>query len=57
MSKWIACGSFSNPKKAREYARFSSKDLHDTEELAQLEMQAWQKENRYPFLWVEKVGK
>jgi hypothetical protein len=57
MAKWITCGSVSNPKKAREYIRFYSKQDWESEQEAQQEAQRWQEENRYPFIWVEKVGK
>lgn len=57
MSKWITCGAFQNPKKAREYARFSSKEDYATEEEAQSLAEQWQEEKRYPFIWVEKVGR
>lgn len=57
MSKWIACGAFDNPRKAREYARFSSKVDYLTEEEAKAEAEAWRVENRYPFTWIEKVGR
>ena len=55
MSKWIACGSFQNPKKARSYARFSSKDSHATKEQAEQEAQKWRNENRYAFIWIEET--
>ena len=56
MSKWIACGSFSNPKRARDYIRFYSKVDWQTEKEAQNEAKIWEKEKRYQFIWVEKVG-
>jgi hypothetical protein len=55
MSKWIACGSFENPKKARSYARFSSKEDYATREQAEREAQQWQNEKRYAFVWIEEV--
>ncbi len=57
MSKWVACGSVSNPKKSREYLRFYSKQDHATEEEANAEAQKWREEKRYPFIWVERIGK
>ena len=57
MNKWIACGSFDNPKRAKSYARFSSKVDYLTQEEAEAEAQQWRTENRYKFIWVEKVGK
>lgn len=56
MSKWIACGAFENPKRAKSYARFSSKLDYATQEEAEEEAQRWRNENRYAFVWVEKVG-
>ena len=56
MAKWITCGAFQNPKTAREYARFSSKEDYATEEQAQQLAQQWKEEKRYAFIWVEKVG-
>jgi len=55
MSKWIACGAFSNPKRAVNYIRFSSKVDWQTEEEAQNEAKLWEEEKRYSFIWVEKV--
>ena len=57
MSKWIACGSATNPKTSREYLRFSSKLDYATQEEAEAEAQQWRNENRYTFIWVEKVGR
>lgn len=57
MSKWITCGSFDNPKTAKSYARFSSKLDYTTQEEAENEAQLWRNENRYAFVWVEKVGR
>ena len=57
MSKWIACGAFENPQRAKNYARFSSKLDYTTQEEAEAEAQQWRNENRYAFIWVERVGK
>jgi hypothetical protein len=57
VSKWVACGSFENPKKARQFAQFSSKLDYATQEEAEEEAQQWRTENRYSFIWVEKVGR
>jgi hypothetical protein len=56
MSKWIACGSVSNPKKSKEFIKFYSKLDYATQEEAEGEAQLWRDENRYAFIWVEKVG-
>lgn len=57
MAKWITCGAFENPKKARSFARFSSKENYATEEEAEALADQWRKENRYSYIWVEKVGR
>ena len=57
MSKWIACGSVTNPKTSREFIRFYSKLDYATEAEAKAEADKWKEENRYAFIWVEKVGK
>jgi hypothetical protein len=56
MSKWIACGSPTNPKRSKEFIRFSSKLDYATQEEAEEEAQRWRKENRYAYIWVERVG-
>jgi hypothetical protein len=53
MSKWIACGSVTNPKRAGNYIRFSSKVDWQTEEEALNEAKIWEEDQ---FIWVEKVG-
>jgi hypothetical protein len=50
---FIVCGAFDNPKRARQYARFSSDKL--SEEKANDLMKAWESEGRYPYLWLEEV--
>ena len=57
MSKWIVCGSFENPNKAKQYARFSSKLDYTSEQEAIEELEKWTEQAKYPFIWVEKVGK
>jgi hypothetical protein len=57
MTKWIACGSFTDPKRSKEYMRFSSKQEWEREEQAENEAQLWREEKRYTFVWIEKVGK
>jgi hypothetical protein len=54
--KYTVHGSFVNPNKAKEYARFSSKDFA-TEEEASLEVDKWTRIAKYPFIWVEETGK
>ena len=55
--KWITCGAFQNPKRAKEFARFSSKEDYVTETEAEAEAQRWRETERYPFVWVERVGR
>lgn len=57
MPKWITCGAFDNPKTAKEYIRFYSKEDFPTEEKAEKMAQEWKEEKRYPFIWVERIGK
>ena len=57
MIKWIACGSFTDPKKSKQYFRFSSKVNYDTKAEAESELALWKAENRYTYLWIESVGK
>ena len=57
MSKWVTCGAVTNPKTSKEYPKFYSKEDYDTEEKAQEIAQQWQNEKRYPFIWVERIGK
>lgn len=56
MAKYIVCGSFVNPNKAAQYARFSSKLDFATEEEASLEVDRWTQEAKYPFIWFEEVN-
>lgn len=55
--KWITCGSVTNPKTSREFIMFYSKLDYATQEEAEAEAQLWRNENRYKFIWVERVGK
>lgn len=57
MSKWITCGSVTNPKTSREFIKFYSKLDYTTQEEAEAEAQQWRNENRYKFIWVERIGK
>jgi hypothetical protein len=54
--KYTVHGSFVNPNKAKEYARFSSKDFA-TEEEASEEVDKWTQVAKYPYIWVEETGK
>ena len=54
MSKWIVCGSFADPKRAKEYIKFTSKLDYDTQERAEREAQAWRDRERYKFIWTEE---
>lgn len=56
MTKWIACGSFTDPKRSKEYARFSSREAHLSQESAEAEAQEWRESNRYSYVWIERVG-
>ena len=51
--KWIACGSFQNPKKAKQFVRFSSQEEFATQEEAEQLAQEWKEEGRYTFVWTE----
>lgn len=55
MIRYTVCGSFDNPKKAREYARFSSPD-YTTRQEAEAKLQEWQETSRYTFAWIEERG-
>ena len=56
MTKWIACGSVTNPKTSREFIKFYSKLDYATQEEAEEEAQKWREEVRYSFIWVEKTA-
>lgn len=49
--KYEICEAFENPKKARQYARFSAiaYTMQEAEQIAK----SWQESNRYPFVWIE----
>lgn len=55
--KYTVCGAFDNPNKAKQYARFSSKLDYATEEEAIQELEKWTREAKYPYIWIEEVGK
>lgn len=54
--KYVVHGSFENPNKARNYARFSSPDFTTREE-AEAELQLWKSTRTYTYQWVEEVKK
>jgi len=53
MSRYTVHGAFDNPKRAREYARFTHKDTFDTQQEAELIAQEWRESERYPYVWIE----
>lgn len=53
--RYAVHGSFVDPRKAKEYARFTSKLDYASEEEASLEVDKWTQEAKYPFIWVEEV--
>ena len=56
MKKWVVCGSFQDPKRAKEYIKFTSKLDYDTQEGAEQEAQAWRDRDRYKFIWIEQTS-
>lgn len=52
--KYTVHGSFENPNKAKQYARFSSKLDYTTEDEAIKELEKWTQEARYEFVWIEE---
>jgi hypothetical protein len=52
--KYTVHGSFENPNKVKQYARFSSKD-YQTEDEAIKELEKWTQKARYPFIWIEEA--
>jgi len=52
--KYVVHGSFENPSKARNYARFSSPDFTDRQ-TAEVELQLWKMTRTYTYQWVEEV--
>jgi hypothetical protein len=53
--KYIVCGSYENPKKAKSYARFSSKLDYQTQEEAQILAETWKIERDYLYVWIEEA--
>lgn len=55
MNKFTVHGSFEDPKRAKSYARFTSKEDYATEEGAIKELEKWTQEARYEFIWIEEA--
>ena len=53
--KYTVCGSFENPNRAKNYARFSSKLDYATEDEAVEELERWTAEARYPHIWIQET--
>jgi hypothetical protein len=56
MSKWITCGSFKTRRRLRVTLDFPREEDYQTQEEVEALAQEWRKEERYAFIWVEKVG-
>jgi hypothetical protein len=54
MPKYTVHGSFENPKTAKSYARFTSKEDYATAQEAQWELERWTEEKRYSWIWIEE---
>jgi hypothetical protein len=50
--RYEICGSFENPKKAKQYARFSA--IASTMEEANEKAREWEECKRYPYIWIEQ---
>jgi hypothetical protein len=46
-------GAYENPKKAKQYARFTSRLDYQTREEAEALAEAWKVERDYPYIWIE----
>ena len=46
-------GSYENPKRAKTYARFTSKEDYATREEAEAVVQQWKTQRDYTFIWIE----
>jgi len=55
MAKYTVHGSFENPKTAKSYARFTSKEDYATAQEAQWVLDEWTREKRYAWMWIEEV--
>lgn len=51
--KYTVHGSFENPNKAKNYARFSSPDF-TAREAAEVELELWKMSRTYTFQWIEE---
>ena len=54
MAKYTVHGSFEDPKRAKSYARFSSKEDYATREEAEALASQWKSERDYTFIWIEE---
>ena len=54
MPKFTVHGSFEDPKKAKSYARFTSKEDYATREEAEALVLNWKSERDYAFVWIEE---
>jgi hypothetical protein len=48
-------GSYENPKRAKTYARFTSKEDYATREEAEALVKQWQTVRDYGYVWIEEV--
>lgn len=55
--KYTVHGSFENPKRAKSYARFTSKEDYATREEAEALASQWKSERDYAFIWIEERAK
>ena len=53
--KYVVHGSFENPNKAKQYARFSSKEDFATMDEAEKELDKWTSSAKYPYIWIEGI--
>jgi len=54
--EYVVHGSFENPRRAKNYARFSSPNF-STKAEAEAEAQLWKSTRTYTFQWIEEVKK
>ena len=50
--RYEVCGSFENPKRAKQYARFSA--IASTIEEAENKAREWESQGRYTYIWIEE---
>ena len=55
MPKYTVHGSFENPKTAKSYARFTSKEDYATAQEAQRVLDEWTQDKRYAWMWIEEA--